>query len=122
MVHFLSRERGRLSVHRPYFSTYEQLYSKNKIASTVLFRNTICTVEIPMVKNKNTFQKEPNGESTALTHTTQERQQMSALQGNNVFVAKNPDVPSTAKTPSRNENVTKKKKRKRKKKIRIVFK
>lgn len=65
--------------------------------------NTICTVKTPVMKNKNTFQKDQNGIKDpdigifqflthahthfSLIHVTFERQQMSVLQGNNVFVA-----------------------------------
>lgn len=69
------------------------------------FVNTICTVKTPVMKNKNTFQKDQKMESKtqksafflffqffhthsiAHSYTTLERQQMSVLQGNNVFVA-----------------------------------
>lgn len=40
---------------------YEHLYLKNKTASIWFFMNTICTVKTPVMKNKNTFQKDQNG-------------------------------------------------------------
>lgn len=82
---------------------YEHLYLKNKIVSIWFFMNTICTVKTPVMKNKNTFQKDQNGikdpdigifqflthtlTHSSFIHVTFERQQMSVLQGNKVFVA-----------------------------------